>query len=559
LQNRLRSIGLRPINNVVDITNFVLHELGQPLHAFDLEKIMGNKVIVKTCKEGTKFTTLDGVERKLSDKDLMICNAEDPMCIAGVFGGIESGVTENTKAIFLESAYFDSNYIRRTGKLHGLKTDASFRFERGTDPEMTCPALQRAAALILDLCGGQVSMDTVDIYPEKLEPYKVAFSYTNCQELIGKNIDRNIIKNIILALGMEITSEGSDGLLLNVPRFKTDVTREADVVEEVLRIYGYNNVESSTHFNFSVQKENASYSHELELTVTNLLTGYGFNEIMSLSLTKESLYQDSSLLVNVVNPLSQDLNVLRGNMLYSGLEAIRYNINYKNSDLRFFEFGKTYAKAGTDFPYTEEKHLSLFITGNKTDENPYGKVQETDFAYLKAVTEAILKKLGITSSTTSETEHPGLSYGLDYFFKKKRLVQLGAVEKAALKRFDIGQPVFYADFDASLLLELQRKQVVQFSEIPKFPSVRRDLAMLLDKSVKYQEIKELAFTAERKFLKEVNLFDIYEGDKIAEGKKSYAVSYTLLNEESTLTDKQIDAIMQKLITTYKEKLGAELR
>jgi phenylalanyl-tRNA synthetase beta chain len=560
LQNRLRSVGLRPINNVVDITNFVLHELGQPLHAFDLEKIKGNKIIVKTCKEGTPFTTLDGVQRKLSANDLMICNAEEPMCIAGVFGGIESGVTENTKAIFLESAYFDSNFIRRTGKLHGLKTDASFRFERGTDPEMTCPALQRATALILELCGGQVSMDSVDIYPEKLEPYKVAFSYSNCQELIGKNIDRAIIKNIIVALGMEITSEGTDGLLLNVPRFKTDVTREADVVEEVLRIYGYNNVESSTHFNFSVQKENASYQHELELKITNLLCGYGFSEIMSLSLTKENLYENSNALVNVVNPLSQDLNVLRGNMLYSGLEAIRYNINYKNADLKLFEYGKTYSKLeGSDFPYGEDKHVCLFITGKKIDENPYTKTQETDFSYLKAVVEGILNKLGISVNTISETEHSGLQYGLDYYVKKKKLAEIGAVSKATLKKFDISQPVFYADLDASLLLDLNRKQNIEFKEIPKFPSVRRDLAMLLDKTVKYQQIEELAYSAERKFLKAVNLFDIYEGDKIAAGKKSYAVSYTLLNEESTLTDKQIDAIMQKLITTYKEKLGAELR
>jgi phenylalanyl-tRNA synthetase beta chain len=388
----------------------------------------------------------------------------------------------------------------------------------------------------------------------------VAFSYTNCQELIGKNIDRGIVKNIIIALGIEITSEGTDGLLLNVPRFKTDVTREADVVEEVLRIYGYNNVESSTHFNFSVQKENASYSHELENTITALLSGNGFSEIMSLSLSKESLYQENSALVNVVNPLSQDLNVLRGNMLYSGLEAVRYNINYKNSDLKFFEFGKTYSKeSNSDFPYSEQKHLSLFITGNKISENPYSKVQPVDFAYLKAVVESVLKRLGISNFSAAETGHQGLAYGLDYSVKKKNLVQLGLVNKSTLKKFDIAQPVFYADFDFALLLELQRKQSIHFSEIPKFPSVRRDLAMLLDKGVKYQQIKDLAFAAERKFLKEVNLFDIYEGDKIADGKKSYAVSYTLLNEESTLTDKQIDSIMQKLITTYKEKLGAELR
>jgi phenylalanyl-tRNA synthetase beta chain len=557
LQNKLKAIGLRPINNVVDITNFVLHELGQPLHAFDLEKIKGNKIIVKTCKEGTTFKTLDTVERKLSANDLMICNESDPMCIAGVFGGIESGVTESTKAIFLESAYFDSSFIRRTGKKHGLKTDASFRFERGTDPEMTVDALKRATALILELCGGMVSMDIVDVYPEKLEPYKVAFSYNNCQDLIGKNIDRTIIKNIITALEIEITSEGTDGLLLNVPRYKTDVTREADVIEEVMRIYGYNNVESSTHFRFSVQKTGASQFHQLENTISNLLIGYGYSEIMSLSLSKEALYENKENLVGVVNPLSQDLNVLRADMLYSGLEAIRYNLNYKNSDLKLFEFGKTYSKATEgDFPYAEKKHLSLFISGKKTIENPYGKQSDVDFTYLKGTVDLLLKKLGIDAFTMAESENGS---GLIYNAKKRKLAGFGTVSKAVLKRSDISQGVLYADFDMEVLLDLHLKSKIEFKEISKFPAVRRDLALLIDRSVKYRQIEELAFNAEKKFLKEVNLFDIYDGDKIAPGKKSYAISYTLLNEESTLTDKQIDAIMQKLISTYKEKLGAELR
>ncbi len=559
LQNRLKAIGLRPINNVVDITNFVLHELGQPLHAFDLEKIKGNKVIVKTCAEGTLFKTLDETERKLSANDLMICNESEPMCIAGVFGGIDSGVTDNTKAIFLESAYFNSGYIRKTGKQHGLKTDASFRFERGTDPEMTIAALKRAAGLILDICGGTVSMDIVDVYPAKLEPYKVAFSFENCQNLIGKNIDKTIIKNIITSLGIQIEKEGADGLLLSVPRYKTDVTREADVIEEVMRIYGYNNVEISNRISFGVQNNVFTSTHQLENKISDLLIGYGFNEIMSLSLTKEALYPAAESLVKVVNPLSQDLNVLRGNMLYSGLEAISYNTNRKNSDVKFFEFGKTYAfNPEAEFKYAEQKHVCLLVSGKKINENPYQKAADVDFPFLKAITESILKKLGI-NYTITEGDNNLFSFSMVYASKKKTIVEIGSVAKSELKKFDISQPVYYANFNLEVLYELNRKNKTEYSEIPKFPSVRRDLAMLLDKTVKYKQIEELAYAAERKFLKEVNLFDIYQGDKIGADKKSYAVSFTLLNEESTLTDKQIEGIMQKLITTYKEKLNAELR
>lgn len=561
LQNRLKAIGLRPINNIVDITNFVLHELGQPLHAFDLEKIKGNKVLVKTCAEGTVFKTLDDVERKLYTKDLMICNATEPMCIAGVFGGAESGVTDSTKAVFLESAYFNSGYVRKTSKHHGLKTDASFRFERGTDPEMTIPALKRAAGLILDICGGTVSMNIVDVYPEKLEAYKVAFSYQNCQNLIGKNIDKAIIKTIITSLGIEITTEGADGLLLSVPRYKTDVTREADVIEEVMRVYGYNNVEISNNISFGVQQKVFTSTNQLENKISDLLIGYGFNEIMSLSLTKEALYQtNNESLVKVVNPLSQDLNVLRGNMLYSGLEAISYNTNRKNSDIKFYEFGKTYTYvADSEFKYSEQKHLSLFVSGKKINENPYQKATDVDFAYMKACTEAILTKLGIANFAVSEGENSLMTFSMTYNAKKKTIAEIGLVAKNELKKFDLSQSVFYADFNLDVLYELNQKNKTEYSEIPKFPAVRRDLAMLLDKTVKYKQIEELAFAAERKFLKEVNLFDIYQGDKIGADKKSYAVSFTLLNEESTLTDKQIDGIMQKLITTYKEKLNAELR
>lgn len=560
LQNKLKSIGIRPINNVVDITNFVLHDMGQPLHAFDLEKIKGKQIIVKTCKKDTVFKTLDDVERKLQENDLMICDAESPMCIAGIFGGIESGVKENTTAVFLESAYFNSSYIRKTAKHHSLKTDASFRFERGTDPDITVKALRRASELILELCGGAISMDIVDIYPEKLDPYKVTFSYNNCINLTGKNIDKVIIKNIITNLGIEITSEGSDGLLLNVPRFKTDVTREADVIEEVMRIYGYNNIESSSQFNFSIQTTNSSDLYSLENIIANLLTGYGFNEIMSLSLSKEALYENKDKLVSVINPLSQDLNVLRADMLYSGLDAIAYNSKHKNSDLKLFEFGKTYSKSeSNEVKYNEKKHLSVFICGKKIKENPYSKSGDMDFSYLKSCVDMILKKCGVTNFSVSDKNDDTFNYGLCYEIKKNKLAEFGSVNKKQLKKFDVNQSVFYANFDLELLFAFYKKNEITFSEIPKFPIVRRDLAMLLDKHVKYKQIEELAFTIEKKYLKEVNLFDVYEGEKISEHKKSYAVSFSLLNEEGTLTDKQIDGVMEKLIKAYKEKLNAELR
>lgn len=560
LQNRLKAIGLRPINNIVDVTNFVLHELGQPLHAFDLEKIKDHKIIVKTVASGTSFKTLDGVERKLFDNDLMICNTEEPMCIAGVFGGLESGVTNDTKAIFLESAYFDPGFVRRTAKQHGLKTDSSFRFERGTDPEMTITALNRAANLILELAGGVVSMEIVDVYPEKLEPYKIGFSYKNCQALIGKEIDTAIIKKIILSLGITIQSEGNDAVLLSVPRYKTDVAREADVIEEVMRIYGYNHVEPSSQIKFTTSYADRDQSVKVENEAAAALVGFGFHEMMGLSLTKESYYKETESLVKVVNPLSSDLNVMRQSMLYNGLEALSYNINRKNADLKLFEFGKTYQRIQREdaFPYAETKHLTLFVTGRQYAENPYGKNQKVDFSYLKACVEQLFKRLQIAFKT-DELNHDDLSYGLSFSFKNKVLAQAGQVSKSLLKKFDIQSEVFYADIHWDQVLMLAHKKEIQYTEIPKFPSVRRDLALLLDKKISYKELEELAFNTEKKLLKEVNLFDIYEGDKLEAGKKSYALSFTLLDEQATLTDKQIDGVMQKLIKNYSEKLGASLR
>lgn len=559
IQNKLKAIGLRPINNIVDITNFVLHELGQPLHAFDLEKIKGKKVIVKTAQEGEKFRTLDDIERTLTSQDLMIYNENEAMCMAGVFGGIDSGVSEKTSSIFLESAYFDPGYVRRSSKHHGLKTDASFRFERGTDPDMTVTALIRAANLIMEIAGGRISMGIKDVYPEKLLPYRVGFSYSNCTELIGKEIERTTIKAIILNLGIEIENEGSDGLLLLVPRYRTDVTREADVIEEVMRIYGYNNIEVSKHISYTANTEPMNFDVALQNKTGSLLEGFGFNEMMSLSLTKESYYPENAGTVKVLNSLSNDLNVLRADMLYSGLEAIAYNINRRNSDLKFFEIGRTYHLDKQEgLTYTEQKHLSLFVSGNAFHENPYHLNPKADFLFLKSALVNLLQKCGIKNYKSTESDYVNFDYGLAYQLNGKSLVELGSVSSHILKKFGIGQPVFYACINWNLLLKEFSKQKIEFEEITKFPSVRRDLALLLDRSVNYKQIEELAFSTERKLLKEVNLFDIYEGEKLG-NKKSYAVSFTLLNNEATLTDKQIDAVMEKLITGYKEKLGAELR
>ncbi|MES2762099.1 MAG: phenylalanine--tRNA ligase subunit beta [Bacteroidota bacterium] len=563
LKNYLLAIGLRPINNIVDITNFVLHDLGQPLHAFDLNKITGNKIVVKTGLANTKFKTLDGTERALQANDLMICNASEPMCMAGVFGGLESGVSESTSSIFLEAAYFDPAFVRKTSKQHGLKTDSSFRFERGTDPEMTIIALKRAAALIFELAGGVLSMDIIDVYPEPLEPFKVAFSYTNCQELIGKEIDRGIIKHIITSLGISVITEGNDGLLLSVPQYKTDVTREADVIEEVMRIYGYNNVEESTQIKFTANFADREKATAAENTTANLLVGFGFNEMMGLSLTKESYYAEGTPLVKILNPLSSDLNVMRNTMLFGGLESLAYNINRKQADLKLFEFGKTYEKTEADpiaigFKYAETKHLTLFVTGRKYTENPYGENNKVDFAYIKSCIESILNKLSVKFKI-SELNDSQFSYGISFAQKNKHLVSFGLADKSICKKMDVNTEVFYADFNWDNVLSLLGKTKLEFTEIPKFPAVRRDLALLLDKKINYKELEELAFSAERKLLKSVNLFDIYEGDKLEAGKKSYAVSFMLQDEEATLNDKQIDNVMQKLIKTYSEKLGATLR
>jgi phenylalanyl-tRNA synthetase beta chain len=558
LKNYLLAIGLRPINNIVDITNFVLHDLGQPMHAFDFDKITGGKIIVKTGFTETKFTTLDGTERILFENDLMICNATEPMCLAGVFGGLTSGVGESTTSIFLEAAYFNPAFVRKTSKQHGLKTDSSFRFERGTDPEMTIIALKRAAALIFEMAGGVLSMDLIDIYPKVLEPFQIAFSYHNCNKLIGKEIEKNTIKHIVKSLGITIEKEGNDSLLLSVPQYKTDVTRVADVIEEVMRIYGYNNVEESTQIKFTANFADREKFTSAENVAANVLANIGFNEIMGLSLTKESYYNPEIPLVKVLNPLSTDLNVMRNSMLFGGLESLSYNINRKQADLKFFEFGKTYQTIEADFKYAETKHLALFITGRKYSENPYGENNKVDFNYLKACIEAIFNKLAIPFKV-NELENPEFNYGLSFIFKSKTLVNFGLVNKTICKKMDINADVFYADFNWDHVLSFLGKTKLEYKEISKFPAVRRDLSLLLDKKITYKELEEIAFNAERKLLKTVNLFDIYEGDKLEKGKKSYALSFNLQDDEATLNDKQIDNVMQKLIKTYTEKVGATIR
>ncbi|GAA4903293.1 phenylalanine--tRNA ligase subunit beta [Mucilaginibacter defluvii] len=557
LKEKLAVIGIRSINNIVDVTNYVLHDLGQPLHAFDADKIAGGKVIVKTTAESTAFKTLDGVERKLSADDLMICSETEPMCIAGVFGGIDSGVTEGTNSIFLESAYFNPVWVRKTAKRHGLKTDSSFRFERGTDPDNTVYALKRAALLIQEVAGGKISSDVVDIYPAPVEPFAVELSYKNTTRLIGKDIPHSEIKSIIEALDIEVVAETAEGLSLKVPPYRVDVTREVDVIEEVLRIYGYNNIEIPTQIRASLNNSQRPERDTVQNMLSDLLTANGFNEILSNSLTKSAYSDDPDSAVKILNPLSSDLDVMRQTLLYSGLEAIAYNQNRKNADLKLYEFGKVYSLA--DDKYNEVQRFSVFITGAKTAEQWNSKVTAVSFYNLKAIVDGIVEKLNVKDIAVADAEGNEFAYGLQYTRGNKTLVKFGAVAAAALKKADVDKEVFYADFNFDMVLTLARKNTIVYQEVSKFPAVRRDLSMLVDKAVTFEQIRQVAQKTERKLLKEVNVFDVYEGDKLPAGKKSYAVSFILQDAEKTLTDKAIDAIMQKLILNLGKEVGAEIR
>ncbi len=573
LQEKISAIGLGPINNVVDITNFVLHELGQPLHAFDADKLKGNQIVVRKMKEGTKFTTLDEVERSLSEQDLMICDSEDGACIAGVFGGIHSGVSESTKNIFLESAYFDPVSVRKTAKRHGLSTDSSFRFERGVDPDITVYALKRAAMLIEELAGGEITSEITDIYPEPIQEFEFQVSYAHIDRLIGKRLDRQLIKKILTSLDIKVVKENNDVLDITVPPYRVDVTREADVIEEILRIYGYNNVEFSERINASLSPKNKPDNEQLVNQVSDYFAANGFNEIMSNSLTKVGYYADlktwsDSNSVEIINPLSSDLGILRQTLLFNGLEAIQYNVNRQNSNLQLFEYGRCYKATGKDnanYPlagYSEERRFGLFFTGNIVDSTWQEEDKKAGFFRLKAYCENLLEKLGIDPERLSvsglEAKDDVYSGGLVFKDKNTELFEIASVHPAILKKFDIDKEVVFAEIRWDELVKRLNSEV-RFKEIPKFPIVRRDLALLLDETVEFAEIESAARQTGKNMLKRVNLFDYYKGKGVPEGKKSYAVGFYIQDETKTLTDKEIDRIIGKITERLIRDFKAELR
>ncbi len=560
LQNRLKAIGITPKNNIVDITNYVLHELGQPLHAFDASKING-KIIVKTVPAGTKFVTLDDVERTLHQEDLMICDEKGPLCIAGVFGGKKSGVTETTTSIFLESAYFNPVSVRKSAKRHQLNTDASFRFERGIDPSITAYALKRAALLIKEIAGGEITSDIVEIYQKKIEDFSVFLNFSHVSKIIGQEIPKDTIKKILVSLDIKVNSVSEAGLGLTIPAYRVDVQREIDVIEEILRVYGYNNINFSKKFNATVSNSPRTEDYKVQNSIAAQLNSQGYHEMMANSLTTPSYANLSTLLkeehnVTILNPLSGDLSVMRQSLLFSGLEAISYNINRKNSDLKLFEFGKSYHKFLNG--YEEHKHLTLFITGNRNKETWTNGQQLTDFFLLKGYVNGILSRLGIDKINNIPSQSDVFSEGAAIGYGHDTLVEMGVVKKSILKHFGIKQEVFYADFNWDLILKIITGKI-KYTEIPKYPEVRRDLALLIDKNVSYDSIYTLAKQTEKSLLKDVNLFDVYEGEKLPEGKKSYALSFTIQDNTKTLTDAQIDKIMSKLKQSFETELGASLR
>jgi len=557
LKDKLKIIGLRPINNVVDITNYVLHGLGQPLHAFDADKITGGKVLVKKVAEGTPFLTLDDVERKLSADDLMICNSEAPMCIAGVFGGKTSGVDANTKNVFLESAYFNSVSVRKTSKRHGLKTDASFRYERGTDPEITVTALKYAAILIKELAGGEISSSVSDIYPTHIKPFEFEVNYTHINKLIGANIPSAEIKKIVTALGISATSTSDDTLALRVPSFKVDVTRECDVTEEVLRIYGYNNIAIPAKINASLSNSSRPDKENTQNVIADMLTANGFAEIWCNSLTKSAYSKNLDEAVFILNPLSSDLNVMRQSLLMPALESVAYNQNRKNADVKFYEYGKTYHLINEK--YVERPRLLLLISGATLSEQWNQSTKTTSFYNLKAAVDAVISRLGISAYQSDVLQDDNFAYGIKYFRGDKTLVSFGAATKADRKQADVNAEVYYADFDWAGLLDIVKKNKIVNKDVSKYPQVRRDLSMLVDKDVTFDSLKGIAFKTDKKLIKEVGVFDVYEGDKLPEGKKSYALNFILQDEEQTLTDKQIEQTMQKLIANLTQQAGAEIR
>jgi phenylalanyl-tRNA synthetase beta chain len=560
LQNRLKAIGLNPKNNIVDATNFVLHDLGQPLHAFDTAKISG-KIIVKNMPAGTRFTTLDDVERTLNEEDLMICDEKGPLCIAGVFGGKESGVSESTTSIFLESAYFNPVSVRKSAKRHGLNTDASFRFERGIDPNTTQYALKRAAILIQEIADGEITSDIIDIYPIKIEDFPVFLNYEKAEKLIGESLPKDVIKNILSSLEIKVNSVTDAGLGLIVPSYRVDVQRDVDVIEEILRVYGYNNIKFSDKLNATVSNSPGNEDYKIQNIIANQLNANGFHEMMANSLTTADYIKLSENLkeshnVTMLNPLSNDLATLRQSLLFSGLEAISFNINRRNSDLKLFEFGKSYHKFLSGFE--EIKHLSLFTTGNRTNESWTNPQKPTDFFYFKAFVNSVLSRLGIDKTKIQPISNDIFAEGMALSVGNETVVEFGTVKNTILKEFGVKQEVFYADFNWNAILKLVSTKI-KFTDIPKYQEVRRDLSLLLDDNISFEMIYKIAKQSEKTLLKEVDLFDVYQGKNLPEGKKSYAVSFTIQDTTKTLTDDQIDGVMGKLQKNFVKELNASLR
>ncbi|MDR2653340.1 MAG: phenylalanine--tRNA ligase subunit beta [Prevotellaceae bacterium] len=572
LQKRLKSTGINPKNNAVDITNFIIHELGQPLHAFDADKIDGKKVVIKTCNEGTSFTTLDGIERKLSDKDLMICSATHPMCIAGVFGGLDSGISDETKNVFLECAYFNPVWIRKTARRHGLHTDASFLYERGTDPNIIPYAIRRAALLFKEIAQGEISSEITDIFDKQFEPYRIELSYKNIDRLIGKKIAHDKIKTILTSLEINIISENDDKLLVEVPPYRVDVTRECDVIEEILRIYSYNNVEFPAELRSTLSYPSKPDNEETINIVADFLSNNGFTEIMSNSLTSISYYEglrnfDTKNLVKILNPLSNELNVMRRTLLFDGLETIAHNANRKNNDLKLYEFGNVYSynpdKAdGTLKGYSEEYRLAIFVTGANTQLSWNVKFEKSTFFTLKKTVERLLLRLGINIDElqTSTNTNPFLGEGLSYVLKNgKTIATIGITDKYIREKCDVKQDVFVAEIYWTQLMKHLKNHSILYKELPKFPEVRRDFALIIDKNMTYKQLYDIAYATEKKFLKNVSLFDVYEGENLPDGKKQYALSFVLQDEDKTLTDTQIERIMQNLLKAFETQTGASLR
>jgi phenylalanyl-tRNA synthetase beta chain len=560
LQNRLKAIGLTPKNNIVDVTNYILHDLGQPLHAFDAAKISG-KIIVKTLEAGTKFTTLDDVERTLHEEDLMICDEKGPLCIAGVFGGKGSGVTETTNSIFLESAYFNPISVRKSAKRHALNTDASFRFERGIDANITEFALKRAALLIKEIAGGEITSDIVDIYPKKIEDFPVFLNFDKTTKLIGQELPKETIKKILASLDIKVNSVTDKGLGLIIPSYRVDVQREVDVIEEILRVYGYNNIDFTKKLNATVANSARTEDYKIQNIIATQLNSLGFHEMIANSLTSPDYVKLSEMLkeeynVMMLNPLSNDLSAMRQSLLFSGLEAVSYNINRRNGDLKLFEFGKTYHKLPSG--YDEPKHLTLFVTGNRNSESWTTTEKPSDFFLFKGFVDSVLNRLGICKTQNKPAESDVFAEGIAVACGNDILLEFGTIKKSILKHFDIKQEVLFADFNWNLILKLISNKI-KFTDIPKYPEVRRDLALLVDDSVAFDAIYSIAHQTEKSLLKDVSLFDVYQGKNLPEGKKSYAVSFTLQDNTKTLTDEQIDKIMNKLQKNLESEVGASLR